>query len=166
MAVNMVMTYGGRVLEEYEDGEDHPGTLAVRQHVARACMAIWNRSRDHEQGRRSLELYESLLISYPSNRTFLRGVAMLSEPFGRTDRALDCWRTLSIGIAEGGDGWYEAQYHKIRLLMDSEPERGARVFRQYQVLHPGYGPEPWKGLFLELAHRMPPERTGEEDGSG
>ena len=93
----------------------------------------------------------------------LRAAAGLAERFGKTDRALACWRLLAAGSEAGTEPWYEAKFHLISLLAEVDPVRARLVMDQYKQLNPEYGPQPWAARLLGLDRRI--GRSGLDDGA-
>lgn len=158
-----VVTWGGRALREYEEREnalDDPSILASYAVVAEAAHVLFDLTQEKQQGERALFLYEKVLDARPTNAAFLRAVGLLADQFGKTERSIECWRRLSVGLPTETDGWYEAKYHLIRLLATTEPRRAREVMDQHKALYPEYGPPPWRERMQEL------DRTIVDAGGG
>ena len=106
-------------------------------------MKLWEENGDENRGRAALFLFEKLLAKKPRTATFLRSTAILAEKFGTTDRALECWRSLASGSPQASDGWYEAKFRLISLLVATDLPRARQVMDQHKQLYPTFGPDPW-----------------------
>jgi hypothetical protein len=155
--VDWIARYGARTLEGYADDADalrRPAVQAYHAAVASALMRIWERSGDRERGQRALQIYERLLAVLPRNARFLRATALLSEHFDKPQQAVDCWRTLVAGLSEQTADWFEAKYHLIKSLAETDVERARAVMRQHRQLNPDYGPVPWGEKLRALDNQL------------
>jgi hypothetical protein len=152
-ALAAVVRHGGRVLREFED-EDDPfaaeGAAGVALAVAEASLLKWQRSNDDDAGRVALFLSRRLLDHHPNQRSLLRNVALLAEHFGRPEESLDAWRRVLIGSPRGGEAWFEARFHQIRLLIELDRERAIRLLQEHRQLYPDLGPDSWRDKFQQL----------------
>ncbi len=163
----LVLRHGRRVIAEYEDRPDaltQTRVLAYHAAVAEAHLIDWQRGGDPIQAAAALALYERLLTAAPGDARFLRATAILSEALDRVEQALQCWRTLVAGSPFTSDRWYEAKFHVISLLAETDPTRARAVMDQHKQLNPGYGPEPWASRLRQLDARIP-AGAGQETGS-
>jgi tetratricopeptide (TPR) repeat protein len=162
--LRLVIRHGLRILEEFEGQPQMLSdrrVLAYHATVAEAMHAEARRGGDLQQARQALDLYERLLAVAPTDATFLRAAAELSQRLGETDQALRCWRTLVAGSTVGTEAWYEARFHLIALLAEVDPPRARAVMDQHKQLNPEYGPEPWASRMRQLDLRIPaPDRGG------
>lgn len=160
--LELVVRHGGRVLREYAEQPDaleQSSVLGYHAAVAVASMKLYEDTGDAERGRAALFLFEKLLASKPRNATFLRSTAVLSERFGDTGKAINCWRSLASGSPQGSEGWYEAKYRLISLLASRDPHRARQVIDQHKQLYPDYGPEPWGGRLRGLDQYLSQSRS-------
>jgi tetratricopeptide (TPR) repeat protein len=158
MLLDLVVDHGMRVLEEFEDRPDALGEsriLAWHAAVADAMITDWKRTRDRARAQEALDLYERLLTAAPTDARFLRATAILAEALARLDLALSCWRTLAAGTAAQSERWYEARFHQISLLADTDPDRARAVMDQHKQLNPDFGPDPWGARLRQLDERIP-----------
>jgi tetratricopeptide (TPR) repeat protein len=158
MFLDLVVEHGMRVLEEFEDRPDALGEsriLAWHAAVADAMLTDWQSTRDRARAEEALDLYERLLTAAPTDARFLRATAILAEALARLDLALSCWRTLAAGTAALSERWYEARFHQISLLADTDPDRARAVMDQHKQLNPDFGPDPWGARFRKLDERIP-----------
>jgi len=165
-AFRLIMRYGQRVLEAYDDDPavlDDEALLAEHAAVAEAAMAHWQHHRDPGTGQDALALYERLLTARPSNAVFLRSTAVLSGELKKPEQALRCWRILVTGLQQGTEPWYEAKYNLINLLARTDPARAREVLDQHIRLHPDGGPDPWGARLRGLDRRL--ERLPQEGDS-
>jgi hypothetical protein len=157
IAVNQVVRFGTRVIEQYEEDpasiERVPVQLAYAA-VAEAAMRIWRRSGDAARGREALEIYKRLLEQRPRNTKFLRATGLLAGEFDERELAIDCWRTLVAGLHSGSSEWFEAKFHLITQLALDDPAYAKRVMNQHKQLNPEYGPDPWGPRLRALDQRL------------
>ncbi len=145
---------------------------AVRDRIARAAAVVWELAGDEDLRDLAIVLDAEALEEGNFNADTLRRLGRLSEDAGRTELALDAWRTLSAATASGTRAWFEARYHAIRVLADIEPTKAAAALQQHLTLHPEGGPSPFDARFRELRDRLAstpigvtPE-TEDEQGEG
>jgi hypothetical protein len=141
-----VVAHGSRVWAEFADDDAalrDDRVLAYAVVLAEALLATWEADRDAETGARALDLYERLLAVRPRHTALLRAAALLGEGLGRTEEALERWRTLLAGSEGESETWYEAKWHVASLLATVDPARARQVLDQHRELHPDYGPPPW-----------------------
>ncbi len=157
-AIDRVVRYGGRVLHEFKDdpaGLDRQGAIGYYAAVAEASMAEWERTREQERARAALFLFDQLLSKRPNNASYLRSAAILAEACDQEKTALDHWRRIVAGTPAGSEGWYEAKFHQIQLLMNVDPSRAREVMNQHKQLNPDFGPEPWGAKLKGLDQQIP-----------
>jgi len=156
--LDLVVEHGRRVLDEFADRPDALGEsriLAWHAAVADAMITDWQRTHDRARAQEALGLFERLLTAAPTDARFLRATAILAEAVARLDLALSCWRTLAAGTAPLSERWYEARFHQISLLADTDPDRARAVMDQHKQLNPDYGPDPWGARLRQLDLRIP-----------
>ncbi|MCH7791969.1 MAG: hypothetical protein IID31_06785, partial [Planctomycetes bacterium] len=166
LAATRVVRTGARVALQFDD-------LAVRRRdvaslldtVAAAAAMLWDTERDEAMRDIALEFDRRLIENGHKTIAALRRLALLAESIGQTVESLDAWRMLLSGLPVDDDEWFEARYHTIRLLWHSDAPRAAEVMRQFVLLHPDYGPEPWGPLLRELDRTMSDARAGQPKGT-
>jgi hypothetical protein len=166
--LELIARYGGRVIQEFAGNPEtlaRPETMTYQVIVAEASLELWRRTSDEVRGNAAIFLFEKLLERRPDDARFLRVTAELAAALGKTERALECWRTLLAGLEQGSDAWYEAKFHQVELLGRDDPMQALQVLKQHVHLEGGYGPHPWgeKLQELELALRS---KAGRADGGG
>src|SRR5690606_20735093 len=86
------------------------------------------------------------------------------------ETALDAWRRLLAGLHQGSADWYEARYHSLRLLWQTDPDTAREVMTQHRLLHPDFGPDPWgqrlRDLNAQMADTPEPQEKPDEDRIG
>lgn len=113
-----------------------------------------SRSADYamqlEQYQDAAAQLDSLLAAFPTDRNYLRRSGMAHFQAGSYPLSLERWRTLLTGMPIGTDEWYEAKYHQILCLNETDPEMASKVLHQLQILDPKLGPAPWREKFQSL----------------
>ncbi len=165
-AAELVVRYGGRVLHEFTDAQESAtsGAIGYQAAVAEASMFLWEQSGDLEKAKAALFLFDKLLAARPRNAAFLRSIAVLAEPLGDLNKALDCWRRLTAGNETGSLPWFEAKYHTIKILATTDPPRARQVMDQHKLLNPDFGPNPWGPLLKTLDGQIP--QASDSDAKG
>lgn len=97
---------------------------------------------------------EKLVAAFPRNTAFLRLAGLSNYELGRYPEALDQWRLLTRGLAEGSGRWYEAKYYVIASLLKTNQDEALKVYRQFRLLHPSIDISPWEERFSELSNRI------------
>lgn len=80
----------------------------------------------------------------------LRELAELAARAKRPQTELAAWSTLLAASRDTEPVWWEARYHTLRLLLESDPDAAERAFRQHKVLHPFPGLLPWTTMIDDL----------------
>ena len=158
-ALKLIVQSGQRILREFEgqpDSINRSSVLAYHLAVADALMQQFKEYAIKQSAHDALILYEKVLGVRPRDGHVLRAVAQLSEESGNNERALACWRTLVAGSDPGSDSWYEAKYHLILVLAETDMKRARAVMYQLKQLNPDYGPPPWRALLAALDKRINP----------
>jgi tetratricopeptide (TPR) repeat protein len=113
-----------------------------------------SRSADYamqlEQYQDAAARLDSLVAAFPTDRNYLRRSGMAHFKAGSYPLSLERWRTLLTGIPSGTDRWYEAKYHQILCLSETDPEMAVKVLHQLEILDPKLGPPPWREKFQSL----------------
>jgi hypothetical protein len=162
--LDQIVRYGGWIIRGIEgDGEsvESGGMIGYYAVTADSAFELWRRDGAPDMGRRALVLYKRLLDAKPDNAAFLRAVGRLAAAFDEPALALECWRTVSAGTAAGSDGWFEAKYHQIDILVTLDSTQARAVFEQTRALYPDLGGEAWQARFAELG-----EKIGATDQAG
>ncbi len=157
-ATERVARYGGRVLYEFGDEPnalDKAGAMGYYTAVAEATFALWEKTGDAERAEAALFLFDKLLSRRPNSARFLRSAALLAEKVDQQQQALDHWRRLVTGSEVGSEGWYEAKFHQIQLLLKLDPPRAREVMNQHKQLNPDFGPPPWGPKLKGLDEQIP-----------
>jgi hypothetical protein len=159
---DLVLRHGRRVISSHAD---RPDALRDRevfgQHVvvAQAMLESWRRSGDAATAAEALSIHLRLLEVAPNDARFLHAAGTLAAQLGRNEEALACWRLLASGSEPGSDRWYEARYQQLSVLATIDPARARQAMDQHRLLHPDYGPPPWRERFRALDERLgaPPQ---------
>jgi tetratricopeptide (TPR) repeat protein len=96
-----------------------------------------------------------LRIAKPDDPEILRLFGLANLRAGHSDRALECWRELLQRLPGDSAAWFEAKFHQIETIAQTDGARARRVWEQFQTLHPELGPGPWPDQFRQLAARLP-----------
>jgi len=167
-ALNLVIQYGRRIVQRHEqsDGTLDARTLsAYRGTLAEALKRRWEVDGGADNAEAALQQINVLLQTQPNNRRFLRAAGLLAEAADRPQRALQCWRRIVSGTDEQAEGWYEAKYHVIKLLIQLDSAKAREVMDQHKHLHPEYGPPPWDAKLRELDERLDEARASDTPAS-
>lgn len=134
-----------------------PAMQSVFNRVAEAATFLWQDFDDPLARDIAIRLDKDLLDAGVKASALLRRYAFNTEAGGDLDAALESWRQLLAGLAEGTPEWFEARYHSARVLGLGDPRRALAVLDQHATLNPEYGPEPWgsqiRALHAEMRQR-------------
>ncbi|HUT94302.1 MAG TPA: hypothetical protein VMY37_32885 [Thermoguttaceae bacterium] len=97
---------------------------------------------------------EKILAVYPNDQGYLRRAGLALFQAESYDRALPHWRKLLAGLPRESVVWYEAKYHQLACLIEVDEARAREVFGQFELLHPDFGPEPWREKLRSLQRRL------------
>lgn len=174
-AAREVVRHGLRVIAQFGEGVEalaDASVASLHNTVAGAADVLWERERDESMRDLALRLDRGLIESGSPSAPVLRRFARASESVGDGGAALDAWRRLLIGLRADTPGWFEARFHSLRLLTQSDPARAREALDQHKALHPEFGPEPWGPRLRALDSQIPsgaaprPEGTSPPDGGG
>ena len=132
-----------------------PPVYSLYNTVAGAAAQLWESEQSAAMRDVALRLDRTLRGAGAATAPVLGRLARLSESAGDPATALDAWRALLTGSADGTAAWYEARYHSLRLLAASDPARARQALDQHKLLHPDMGPEPWGPRLRELDAAVP-----------
>lgn len=141
-------------LSETTDSAKSAAALSVCNNVAEAAMVVWNAEQDNAARDLALKLDRRIFDAGQPTERSLRRLAELSEPAGDTAMAIQAWRGLLNGLEAGSEEWFEARYHTLRMLAESDPENARQVMAQHKALYPSYGPEPWGVKLQQLDAKL------------
>lgn len=136
--------------------------------AGRIGLEQWRARRDDGAADVSLAAIEPALEAHPRDRSLLLLGARLATERLQDPLALECWRTLSDGLAAPDPNWYESRFGLATVLARALPARALQVLDQHAALEPDYGPAPW-GQRLEALHERLRAAAAEQDapaGSG
>jgi hypothetical protein len=125
-------------------------TLQSDQNARVALSRLADYAMQLEQYHDAAAQLDSLLSAFPTDRNYLRRSGMAHFRAGSYPLSLVRWRTLLTGTPSGTDEWYEAKYHQILCLSETDPEMAGKVLHQLQILDPNLGPPPWREKFQSL----------------
>lgn len=152
-AARRVVRYGQRVLESAAAASLAPGeasVVALRDSVADAAAAVYRAEHDTIHRDLALKLDREQLAAGTRSASSLRRLAELTEAAGDAAAAGTYWNELLAGSEPGGDRWFEARFHTIRLLATAAPGDAITALKQHKVLYPTFGPPPWGSKLEEL----------------
>ena len=162
-----LVDHGVRVLTPAQGGPpvlDTSTESAVADVIAIAAVHLWRAAQDEARRDLALRLDRLAIDEGHATERRLRRYAGLAEEAGQPEPALEAWRLLSSGLDPSDEGWYEARYNTIRLLIEVDVGRAHNAMLQHRTLYPDLGPEPWGERFRALMVRL--EAIGPGSGTG
>ncbi len=148
-----VIRHGVRVIDRVGADPERvkdAGVLGVYAAVAGAAADVFKRTGDTAMRDLAIRLDKAILGAQPRAEIALRGLAEMSESAQDYAGAAGCWRTLLEGSSVGGEAWFEAKYHMIRVLAKVDATKARAAMAEHRVLYPDGGPEPWGPKIREL----------------
>ncbi|MEE2682010.1 MAG: hypothetical protein VX641_06520 [Planctomycetota bacterium] len=121
---------------------------------------VYTATGDERALAESFDLYRRLVETRPLQKKAIAGLARTASALGRSDLARDSWQTLMNSATPGSPEFFEAKFHFLESLLDSDPERTRSILDQHAVLYPEYGTEPW-GARLDALH----QEVGRSEGA-
>ncbi len=138
---------------------------AIAELVSDAAAWRWENQRDPEMRDLALRVARMVLERGQPSEPGLRRTAALAASAGEEQVELDAWLMLLAAYPSDDARWYEARFESLRLLKYMDPTRAEETYKQFRVLHPDLGPEPWSGRFAELyPSSAPVPEDAEHDG--
>jgi tetratricopeptide (TPR) repeat protein len=132
---------------------DSPDVIRAKKNARVALSRLAGYAYDAGQFAAAAEWLEKLLAALPANQSYLRRAGLAHFQNGNFDRALEHWRSLLAGVPKNSDEWFEAKYYQLCCLRKTDPATAERVLKQYRLLHPDLGPDPWREKFSELTEQ-------------
>lgn len=149
-----VLVHGQRVADELTAGKpgalSQPSVQSLYDRVAQAGELLWHAEHDELALALSRKFDAALIDAGLKAESVLRRYATLSEQAHDPAAALDTWRTILAAAPPDAPIWYEARYHSLALLIESDPARARQVMDQFKVLYPDWGPAPWNDRLRAL----------------
>lgn len=149
-----VVAFGGPVIAELGSDPQRlatPQVFGVHTTVARAAWLL--AIQPDETGSDMLDLVLAidgrLVAADLADAATLARFGYACERAARPGEALDAWRRLLAGAADGSSMSLRARYESARLLAREDTVRAIDALRQHQLLYPDT-PEPWAGLMRDL----------------
>ncbi len=165
-----VVQFGRRVLAQPDLARAEPTDAvygSVSSAVAHAAEMLWNTKAEVSMRDLAISLDGKMLAAGVQTQELLKRYAVLAESAAMKDEALDAWRALLGALPSGSEGWFEARYHSLRILLMKDQATGMQVMAQHVALYPDYGPEPWGPKIKELAVvKATPVPNAKPPGSG
>ena len=109
-----------------------------------------NSNVDDEQKLNALKIARLLFGAYPKTLQVLELNGLLEESSGDPLVALQHWKMLASGVKQGSDLWYQSRLHLVGILAETDRDEALEVLKQFQLLYPNYGKEPYAGKFESL----------------
>lgn len=162
----LVVSFGKPVIAELGSDATQlatPQVFGVHTTVARAA---WLLARQPGGGASEmldlvLAIDGRLVAADLADANALARFGYASELAQRPADALDAWRRLLAGAADGSPMALRARYESARLLAREDAPRAMEALRQHQLLQPDT-PEPWASLMGDLLKAL--ETGGELPG--
>jgi len=161
-AARALVEVGARVVAQFEASKASPAepqVASVYAQLAEACAGLWETSRDIAMRDVAIRLDRLALEANVRNEALLRRLGSLAEAAEDKLLALDAWRTMLTSVESDTPPWFEARYHTIRLLLETDRGRAAEAMSQLKLLHPDFGPEPWRTKLKALDEKIGPMHT-------
>lgn len=158
-ATRDVVRFGIAVIDQMHASPasfNDPAVATLYNTVAQAASVLFKQEGDREALLAAVRLDAVLVKGVPGHVEGLTRLGELSEAAGDQITALECWRTLSVGLEAGMPDWFRARYEAIRLLAVADPQTASEAIRQHIVLYPLYGPAPWGEKLRSLEQSLPP----------
>lgn len=164
-----VVAYGVRVMDEMDSGNvavGDPALVALRDAVAEAAIAVFRDDNTPLHRDLAIRIDKAQLAAGQRTGSSLRRLGELLEAAGEVPPAIDAWQELLIGLPAGGDAWFEARFHSLRLMIASGSPQSLDVFAQFRAMHPDLGPEPWRSKFADLDLTLKGLAPASKSGNG
>lgn len=130
---------------------------ALRDEVAAAAAFVFAQTGEMAMRNLALQIDRGMYERGGRFTSSLKRLAEASEATGDNGLALECWRLLASGIAEGKPAWFEATFRAITLQAQSNAESAKDAFRLFETAYPDLGPPLWRQKFEQLRARLFPQ---------
>jgi tetratricopeptide (TPR) repeat protein len=132
-------------------------TSALMEIVAEAAL---QRSKEQDEAgmlELALRLSKRVLSIGQPSEPGLRRTAELAAELSDIETQLEAWLRLLAAYPQDDDRWYEARYHSLKAMQQVDPSRAFDTYKQYKVLNPTLGPDPWNQRIANLFGEAAPE---------
>ncbi len=131
-------------------GEDAQ-TVQQNKNAKVACARLATYAQQLGRTEESAAYLRILVEAFPSDQDYLQQLGRREFELGNYEAALPHWRTLLVGLDKTSEPWFEAKYHQLACLYQTDPEQAQTVLEQFRLLHPDWGLSPWRDKIKALA---------------
>jgi tetratricopeptide (TPR) repeat protein len=140
---------GARLLTRIKDS-NKAAADSVRNAMADAATRVQLAERDAQMLELALQLDKELVAGGVNAAPILRRYATNLEAGGQLRPAYEVWVMLLNSLDPSTEDWLEIRYRSLLAQSRFDPASASGTLRQYKLLHPDFGPDPWGGKLREL----------------
>ena len=133
---------------------DSPAVLAKTKNALAAASKLAQYEGELGRTKEAAARWSRILEARPDDKHYLRRAGLAHFAAGNHPAALDCWRRLLGGVAQGSDEWLEAKYYQLACLLETDRPAAEKVWRQFRLLFPEVKSPAWRDKFEELGKRL------------
>jgi tetratricopeptide (TPR) repeat protein len=130
---------------------DSPQALAKTKNALPAAAKLAQYESELGRTKEAATRWSRILEARPDDKNYLRRAGLAHFAAGEHPEALECWRRLLGGLAQGSDEWLEAKYYQLACLAVTDRPAAEKVWRQFRLLFPEVKSPAWRDKFEELA---------------
>ncbi|PQO46159.1 hypothetical protein [Blastopirellula marina] len=137
-----------------------PAALEKSKNAKVACSKAASFAEQLNNWEAAAKPLRSLVEAYPQEQDYLQRLGRAEFQLGNYAASLPHWRTLLAGLDKSSPEWFEAKYHQLASLRETDLDQARTVLEQFQLLHPDWGLPPWrdkiKSTAAEISAAGPP----------
>lgn len=161
---------GARLLTRLKDSNKGAAD-SVRNSMAEAATRVYAAGQDRGMLELALQLDRELVNGGVNAVPILKRLGSNAEESGQYQSAYDTWVMLLNSLDPSTEQWMEARYRSLAVQARFDGNAAATTLRQYELLHPDFGPEPWGPKLRDLLKILPPPKApaspaGQQPGGG
>ncbi len=149
-----VVRAGARVLSRIRE-TNRAAADNMRNAIAEAATKVYQLERDASMLELALKMDRELVDGGINAAPILRRLALNLESTGQDQNAFDTWISLLNTLDPTTPDWLEVRYLSLVAQSRFDAMSASRTLRDYKLLHPDFGPEPWGDKLRELEARLP-----------
>ncbi len=143
----IVLQIGSRVADELIPPAPQRLSAQASGVLARVIGVAARVGADRDEARQPLVLTLGGVLLERGSPTpqAARDIAGVAAALGESELEAFAWSALLSASSPDEESWWEARYHTLRILAETDPVRAEAVYEQHKVLHPIGGVAPWAG---------------------
>jgi hypothetical protein len=129
---------------------DTPEILQSKKNAVIATSKLAQFEYDSANFSSAATRLEKLANLFPDDANYTRRAGLAFIALKEHEQALHYWQKLVLGTKQQTELWYEAKYHQLLCMQQTEPAAAQKSWKQFKLLHPTIPFPQWQAKFQEL----------------